>query len=417
MASIYYMTDPARFIHLILLTSERAWAQAMAMKSMHATDSSSKAMTGSTRTHVISRLNRAKQSAWHLLGLVRQLEEQQRHSKPVLEAKAYYCMMLGSKAFESQLWEECLQAYSEAHVLYSTLSKLVPGTQGSTFSELLTNTIQPSVRYAAYQLQIPRTFSVDKVVSKFASSDSDDVKMVLEMNPDALSEGVATTKSEISNGAIDQAKTISWRKRTVNIEDANIAQALAAVSNAEKELTSLLSEALDSKKKAMVYEVILGPSQDAVDSTKTAIDELLTEGLGQDDARIQALQITRTAVGYALVGWRIGRNRILCGQDDGIDVQPAVMKRRNQKGEEIKSKRQSREGTLARLREQVALYDSTLQSLESVGELPGIAADTELLRELQAKRSYFAALRYVKVCHAILADHLDVWLLHARMQS
>ena len=48
---------------------------------------------------------------------------------------------------------------------------------------------------------------------------------------------------------------------------------------------------------------------------------------------------------------------------------------------------------LSQLREKVALYDSVLQSLDFVQELPGVAGDTDFVEELELKRNYFRALR------------------------
>jgi signal recognition particle subunit SRP68 len=49
---------------------------------------------------------------------------------------------------------------------------------------------------------------------------------------------------------------------------------------------------------------------------------------------------------------------------------------------------------LNKLRERVVLYDSTLQSLDFILELPGVAADSAFVKDLEAKRHYFRALRY-----------------------
>jgi signal recognition particle subunit SRP68 len=150
----------------------------------------------------------------------------------------------------------------------------------------------------------------------------------------------------------------------------------------------------DFRDKAAAYDQVLNPSQDAVDATKTAIDELTADGVAQADERMQALQITRTAVNYALVSWRIGRNRTLCGESDGAtldkDNDPSLM-RKTSKGRALGEGNKGRR--LARIRERVVLYDSTLQSLESIMQLPGVAADSSLLEEIENRRQYFAALR------------------------
>jgi signal recognition particle subunit SRP68 len=369
------------------------------MKSMHAADSSAKAITGSTRTHIISRLQKAKKNATHLLGLLKE-KATSSESQMMLEARAYYSMLLGTQKFEAQKWEASLRAYSESHIIYSFLAKSSSGNHGDIFRELLTNTVDPSIRYATYQLRLPRTLSILKIVARFIPKDSELSQSILEKDPGLLNEGSIVTKAGITDDTRDLPKTISWGKRIVKLEHANIAQALAAVSAAEQRLALLLSSATDmsSADKAAAYESVLDPSQDAVNATKMAIDELLADGVAQGDPRMQALQITRTAVGYALIGWRIGRNRVLSGRSDGAYLEPENNRKKSKQGgvpKDAAVKEESSGRKIIRLRERVVLYDNTLQSLESIKDLPGVAADQELLEELGVKRAYFASLRYV----------------------
>jgi signal recognition particle subunit SRP68 len=182
----------------------------------------------------------------------------------------------------------------------------------------------------------------------------------------------------------------------VALEDASISQALAAAAAAESRLTSWLAEpagqSASAKDKAAAYDNVIIASQDAVDAAKTAIDDLIGEGVASGDKRMQALQITRTAVNYELVGWRIGRNRVLCGEQDGISFEPGHLQ--TGKGDKATSKRDEARGKkLNQLRERVVLYDSTLQSIEFTLELPGVAADSAFVGELEGKRCYFRALR------------------------
>ena len=389
-----------RFVALLLLTSERAWAHALHMKSIHSVDSSAKDITGSTRTHIISRLRKAQQAAAHLTQVLLSSKNEQDLSRNLLEARAYYCMLLGSSCFESQKWEDCLKAYSEAYILYKSLAKLQGANQGDPFSELLSSTVDPSIRYAAYQLRLPRTLSITTIVSQYLLSEGNYVRRVLEQDPDLLKDGPSTTKRSSDKNTRDLPKAISWRSRTVKIEDANIAQALAAVSIAEQKLTLSLSSNSEksTKERAGAYDDVLLSSQDAVNATKTAIDELTADGVAQGDQRMQGLQLTKTAVNYALVGWRIGRNRVLCGRGDGAHLDPDTSRnprKPRESGALAATSIESNGKTVARLRERVALYDTILQSLDSVKELPGVAADQVFLEELGAKRFYFASLRYL----------------------
>jgi signal recognition particle subunit SRP68 len=118
---------------------------------------------------------------------------------------------------------------------------------------------------------------------------------------------------------------------------------------------------------------------------------LLGEGVSQSDKRMQNLQVAWTAVNYTLIGWRIGRNRVLIGPKDGageLEVRVA------HKQKESISK------SLGGFRERVALYDATLQSLDSIKELPGVAADAQFLKELSAKRTYFHSLKLLSLARS-----------------
>jgi len=191
----------ARFLHLLLLTSERAWAHAMAMKAAHAEDNADQSITGSTRQHIISRLHKAVRSANEVVAL---LADNASGATDVdsLEAKAYAYALAGAEEFEKQAegtktgdvsaqrWTPCLNNYSAARVIYSTLLK---ATKKDLFKEVLAGTTDPSIRYAAYQQRIPRTVGVPSVAKKFFPRDEADLlKAVEKLDPSALQEEEAT---------------------------------------------------------------------------------------------------------------------------------------------------------------------------------------------------------------------------------
>ena len=106
---------------------------------------------------------------------------------------------------------------------------------------------------------------------------------------------------------------------------------------------------------------------------------------------MQSLQITRTAVSYDLVSWRIGRNRVLVGERDGAIEGTSAIRPAKKNSKAVKEEGTGRK--IAHLRERLVLYDSILQSVESIKELPGVAADTSFLEELDSKYGYFSALK------------------------
>lgn len=370
----------------------------MQMKSVHSGDASAKGIVGPTRRHIITRLNKATQYAKQLVQAVEDKQISQATDVDVLEARAYQALLAGSLWIEKQRWDESLRNFAIARVVYSALGQR---QRKDSYRDLISATIDPSIRYAAYQLKLPRTKALSSLAIENFPSDGPLRSEVEAIDPTCLNEDTGVKTKSADGTTRPLPETIQWRSRSVPIEDASIAQALAETYEAEARLSSWLKSAegqsASSKDKASAYDDVIQASQEAVDAAKTAIDELVGEGVDRGDRRMQALQVTRTAVNYALVGWRIGRNRVLCGDQDGLlfdaETHPATRKRRRG-AQSLDTARQEGPGKkIAKLRERVALYDATLQSLEFIQELPGVAGDSSLVQELDSKRHYFQALR------------------------
>lgn len=387
------------YLVLYLLTAERAWAHAMSMKAAHAADN--KGITGSTRSHTVSRLHKAARTAEQLAAALSG-PSSGAGQVDILEATAYAALLRGAEQLEKQSWEPCLRSYATARVVYSALSA---STQKETFKDLLSETIDPSIRYAAYQLKTPRSLPIPTIARKaFPHDDEALVASVKSLDPEALSE----EDGGDSKGDTPPT-TITFRSREVRIEDAAIATAWLALQAAKSTLAEKLSAGnLSPKDMAAAYDDVLTASQDSVDATKQAIDELKAEGVAQGDPRMQSLAITRTAVSYEMISWRIGRNRVLTGGRDGsvVDSAPQANKARKKApaDDAAPAKPEPTGRQLAKLKEKAVLYDGTLQSLESIKELPGVAADNELAARLDATSQYFTALK----CLAIGRSHIIV---------
>ncbi|OQD75009.1 hypothetical protein PENDEC_c008G00435 [Penicillium decumbens] len=399
------------FVHLLLLGSERAWAQAMHMKSTHSGDPSAKGISGAARRHIISRLNKANGYARHLVSLLHDQSTSGASDIDILEARAYLATISGALWLEKRKWEQCLHDYAVARVIYTALGQRV---KKEAFRDLLSGTVDPSMRYAAYQMKLPRSKPTSSLAIEYFPSDSDTRSEVEKIDPSCLAEEAAGTRRTAEGEVQKLPESITWRSRTVALEDASISQALAAASAAETGLAAWLADegkSAAAKDQAAAYDNVIIASQDAVDATKTAIDDLASEGVDAGDKRMQALQITRTAVNYSLVGRRVGRNRVLCGKQDGLVFEDEQAKN----GKETKRGRGNGK-KLTQLRERVVLYDSTLQSLDFILELPGVAADSALVQDLEAKRRYFRALRCLALgrSHGLLGKPTEALALFAQ---
>lgn len=194
---------------------------------------------------------------------------------------------------------------------------------------------------------------------------------------------------------------ITWRGRNANVVDAAIGQALSSVDTASAALDQATSST--AKDRANAYDDILIASQDAVDATRGAIEELEKEGVDEGDARMQDLRVTNLAVNYDLISWRIGRNRVLIGADDGLTFPPnppQKPRRPRKDGKEWTEREEPTGRKLARLRERIALYDAILQSIDSVKELRGAVRDTAFISELDGQRAYFQGLKCLNLSHS-----------------
>ncbi|CAH0048801.1 unnamed protein product [Clonostachys solani] len=398
------------YIYLALLTSEHAWAQAMSMKASHTNDQ--KGLVRSTRKHIVSRLRKAAQNADQLVEALSETES----VSDLLEVKGYAAMMHGTINFEKKAWEPCLESFSTVRVIYSALGAKA---QDDIYKDLISEIIDPSIRFAAYRLNIPRTVAIPAISKKkFPTSDEALVADINIINPSALEDDVETEKGVPEVGGAP--RTLTWRSREVTIEDSQISTAWGAVQSA-KSLLAEKYEELDQSNPgevAAAYDKILTATQDAVDATKTAIDELRGEGVSQGDPRMQSLQITRTAVNYEMISWRIGRNRVLTGPHDGATEEYNLSKhRRRTQLKDQSAADGSRElpssGKLAKLKEKAALYDGTLQNLQTIRELPGVAADVGLATKLDVSVKYFQALTSLAVArsHAIIGNVSDALAL------
>jgi signal recognition particle subunit SRP68 len=185
--------------------------------------------------------------------------------------------------------------------------------------------------------------------------------------------------------------------------DAAIGQALVSVDAASSVLDQSSSTTLSSKDRANAYDDILIASQDAVDATRQAIEELEKESVDEGDARMQDLRVTSLAVNDDLISWRVGRNRVLIGADDGLTFPPnppQKPRRPRKDGKEWTEREEPTGRKLARLRERIALYDAILQSIDSVKELRGAVRDTGFVAELDSQRAYFQALKCLNLSHS-----------------
>lgn len=310
----------------------------MHLKSLLADDAST--ASAAMRSHSVSRLHKAYAHALELCALLSD-PASNATEKDILEAYAYVASLRGSEAFEKSHWEASIRAFSEARITYSVL---LSSHKNELYRDQLTSTIDPSIRYSAYQLQLPRSMDVATISRKyFPREDAAKIIPTLEsLDPNVFSEPEDTPMA----GTTGSVSSVTWRSRTAPVENAEISVALA---NAQTVENTYYSKQEENAASTEAFDDVLAAWQEVVDATKKAIDDLQAEGVRMQDQKMQNLQLTWTVVNYSLICWRVGRNRVMI---QGI----AQGGKKGKKGDsEVRVKK------LGHLKEEVALYDAILQ--------------------------------------------------------
>ena len=405
----------------------------MQLKSTRAEENTGTAVTGSPRDHILSRLTKATKTAGELLTLLRDQSGSGSSARDVVEARAYLASMAGALEFENQSeghksneelarkerWHACLKEYSVARVIHAAL---LTNTKKDIFKDFINNTVDPTIRYAAYQAKLPRTVAVSSAALRFFPAEETDIaSMVKEIDADTFTEQKPVKDTQVAAASGEAPTSITWRGRSAAIVDASIGQALAQAASAEQTLGEFLKANSDapSRKQANAYDGVLIAYQDAVDATRRATDELEKEGVDEGDSRMQDLRVSSLAINYELVSWRVGRNRVLVGQDDGRsfpELEARKPKRPRKDDKPFTKQQESRSKKLGRLRERNALYDSTIQSIDAVKSVRGAMRDAGFVGELEGRRAYFQALKCLNIAlsHDILHNQLNALALIAR---
>ena len=369
-------------------------------------ETSTVAKSASSRRHIISKLHKAAANATHLLSLVNDEKLGFGHDT-ILHAHAYQSFLCGALAFEKRRWQDSLQFYSEAYLIHHRYSKDETIITDAHSWASPNSYIDANLRYSAYQVGVSRSTPLEKIVEEYRIHDTESLGQDLRDHTDQnVTQPLLKSSRPGRADTLAFPESIQWRSRTVKLEDAATAEALAQAKLAEDELCALFASKTSSTplEYAAAYDDVLIASQDAVDAVKTAIDELAAEGVAQGDSRMQALQITRTAVHYALISWRIGRNRVLCGNADGLETLFPHYVGKPSPNKDTPSHYERKNRLFKQIKEQVVLHDSILQSLESVEILPGVASDTAFLEEVRQNKAYFHTIRSL----AIAQSHLMV---------
>ncbi|CAH1793893.1 unnamed protein product, partial [Owenia fusiformis] len=352
--TLEHLTD-ARFLYLPLVEAERAWSQAMQLKSEANTEPRKK-------FHMSSRLKKAVQ---HSQEFVKLTSSDKCDARTKLEAQAYDSWINGTLKFELGKWKQAIEDFTNAKTIYEKLASALSEDVRILYTQRVEE-ISPNIRYCAYNIG-DETAMNDLVQMRLKSGGMG------EAMASKLDELIAQTREK-------QAASFSelqWRGRTVPVGNEQVRAFLLNLQESEKEL----QETEDTESKVSIYESLL---KECIEALQVMRDELKGDPHFKAAQRGQTLegkvsngQYLHTHITYSKLTKTIERNLIMI----------ETMKEKLKRGEDGEDGRKARPQDLARL------YDIIIQSASEIPQLPGLEEDDALSQEISGQIQGYRAFR------------------------
>ncbi|TDG51196.1 hypothetical protein AWZ03_002283 [Drosophila navojoa] len=353
-----------RFIHIPLISAERAWAYAMQLKQEANTEPRK-------RFHLVNKLRRA---CFYALQLQELCNTEAFDARTKLECEAYVAWMHGTLHFELQLWKSAGEHLKRAQVVYENLAKALPDDDQELYRAKV-NEFTPNLRYCAYNISGGASGGkIDEILELRAQG-------VLE-NLDVL---VSQTKSESSEGL----QTIDWRSRKVTVRPEKVRLFLLSA----QELDKALAKTTKQDAKIELIERILMDCKDAIQAVRDEIKQdpkLRSLTTGQT---VSGVQYLLAYLSYIRHSRTLQRNLCLVDQAKLNFDDP------NQQQGQAQT-----EGKRVRPQDLARLYEIILQNVTEMQQISGMEEDTQYQSEVANLALTFKAFR----CYYIALTLIDM---------
>ncbi|XP_043647208.1 signal recognition particle subunit SRP68 [Drosophila teissieri] len=353
-----------RFIHIPLISAERAWAYAMQLKQESNTEPRK-------RFHLVNKLRRA---CFYALQLQELCNTEAFDARTKLECEAYVAWMHGTLHFELQLWKTAGEHLKRAQVVYENLGKALPDDEQELYRAKV-NEFTPNLRYCAYNISGGASGGkIDEILELRAQG-------VLE-NLDVL---VSQTKTESSEGL----QTIDWRGRKVTVRPEKVRLFLLSA----QELDKSLAKTTKQDAKIELIERILMDCKDAIQAVRDEIKQ---------DPKLRSLTTGQTVSGvqYLLAYLSyIRHSRTL--QRNLCLVEQAKL---NFDDPNQQSQQNVGDGKRVRPQDLARLYEIILQNVTEMQQISGLEDDAKYQSEVEHLAITFKAFR----CYYIALTLIDM---------
>ncbi|KAK9365792.1 hypothetical protein V1509DRAFT_632164 [Lipomyces kononenkoae] len=388
-----------RFAGILLLAAERSWAQAMETK---ATMESNAAAAPERKRHILSRLAKARKHAAALESILLNADSEANPftDYEILQVVTYTALLAATGDIESRNYEKAVASFALAYTGLSGLVLSLAAADASDddndmadlYRDLISSTVEPALKFSANQVDpSSRSIAVLALAHNYLPTSPVD-KLVLSIAKDE------TKAKELLSGKSDAAEalsampTIQWRSHTAQLRDTTVAAAILTARAADDKLFSEVlfpsddvNNKLSLREKALRFDPTLLAWQDAVDAVHEAIVEVTNSSTEGAQNRVQELYVISTYANYSLISRRITRDNVLVSQ-----LRSSLNKKLKKTSA---SKLAANKSVSAKVRATTGIYDTILQSVSQIIELPGVAADESLSNALSSLQKYYSSLR------------------------
>jgi signal recognition particle subunit SRP68 len=194
-----------RYVEMLVMESERAWAGAMESKEAE----ESQERGGRAKFHSLRRLRKAVQWAKQLATLCEECAD----PRTQLEAQAYLAWMSGNESFERENWQQVLAPLMQAKTIYEQLAKAVTPEQ-SEYYTVRVDELTTLYRYA---------LSKSGASSAASSADAESIRSMMTLASDdpalrLLQSKLGSVIEATQRQRAEQNSNITWFGKSINIK-------------------------------------------------------------------------------------------------------------------------------------------------------------------------------------------------------
>ncbi|XP_065186896.1 signal recognition particle subunit SRP68-like [Sycon ciliatum] len=370
------VTD-VRYLHLVLMSAERAWAYAMELRPQSNTE---------PRKHfsLLKKLRRAEQYAVELEELCSACPQADARTK--LEAQAYSAWIHGTRQFELKDYKNALSSFRTTRTIYERLSEaLVDEEQRRTY-QARAQEVEPNIQYCAYQIgQMQGTTDIKKLMELRKQA------AMMSGTQEFLAAEIDNALSQVREKQATKLQEVSWHGAMVPVRNEKVRVFLIHVQDSKGE-----AERAETHEAVMeLYDNILSECQQAAHSLQEDLkvenankrrSETIISQLQQLLAYLSFTRLTKTAERNLLMAQHMSQQFAFGPQLTGRESSAKAAAASAAVASAPPSKAVKPE-------EVVRVYDLVLQNVSDMLDLGGVDEDEQLTRELSALRLCFRSFR------------------------